>query len=391
MGKVDFLSFGKLEIMTTIERSHKLQQIYFLSNPYSPHVRHWEDVLKLGGYSVVIFTAHPIKSKKLVSSPVKEIIPRTVIYFPMFWRYFVTGLMLRFKANEHGFKFFHAHNTSGYGLMALLSGKPYIITTYGSEIFSAQDKGPIYCFLIRTILQNSIAVTSTSSKMTEYLNRHFGVGKSKIHEFSLGVSTVFFFDAEGRNTVRSNLSLNSSPVWIVNRRIRPLYHTVELLKAFIKFRERANKGSLIVLEGDSDQTYLAEVESLCAGIDYIKLIHGFMPQSELRAYLSAADFSISVPESDQLSSSILEGAVCGAVPLLANLESYAPLKNRGIFFTINDVNDSCSYEQIFYRSSEMMENQEYDPLLTNMHNSLNKFEMHTVLKYVDKLYRRFLH
>lgn len=362
------------------------KQINFLANPYSPHVRHWEELLNIGDYDLVIYTAHPLTSRTLVNSKVIEIIPPIFARLPMLLRYVVAGLLIRFCAKSYSFKFFHAHNTSGYGLTALLSGKQYLVTTYGSEIFKSHTRGCLYRLLIRAVLRRAVTITSTSSKMTECLISGYGIGKHKIHEFSLGVSKVFFFDQEGRDRIRNLLELDSSPVWVVNRRIHPLYHTVELIKAFVDFREATGSGFLLVLEGDSDPNYLTKVEHLCAGCRYIKLIHGFIPQTELRAYLSAADFSISVPESDQMSSSILEGAVCGAVPLLANLESYAPLRNASIIFTITDKNDSSSYDKIFYRSFEIMNKGTYNGFSTNMFSLLEKFRMASALSSSIHLY-----
>lgn len=363
------------------------KEITLLANPYSPHVRHWEDILFFGGYKVTILTAHPHKSDFLVSSKVTDILPFSLANMPMFFRYIMTGLFLRFS-KKYTFDFIHAHNTSGYGLSALLSGAPFIITTYGSEIFNSVNRGWLYRYLIKTVLKRAMAITSASPKMTELLITDFGIDKHKIHEFSLGVSNVFFYDQIGRNKIRNILKLDSYPVWCVNRRIHPLYHTVELIKAFVEFRRDTGIGFLLVLEGDSDPTYLNLVEKLCVGQECVKLIRGFKQQDELRAYLSAADFSISVPESDQLSSSILEGAACGAIPLLANLESYSAVKDLGFTYDITNKSDSNCYKDIFYDSYKSLNSNIYEVKRRHISEILKNYQFGAAFSHFNNLVMR---
>ncbi|MDP3816904.1 glycosyltransferase [Pseudomonas sp.] len=372
--------------MPNSKRSFDKANIFFLANPYSPHVRHWECLLGYGSRKMAVITAHRAKSDPLVSVPVYNLLPGVLDKIPFVLRYILLGLYIRFFCNKKTIPFVHAHNTSGYGLSALLSGRPYIVTTYGSEIFDSQARGWLYCVVIRAILRKATAITSTSPKMTDSLVRSFGVDRTKIHEFSLGVSSAFFFDKMNRRRIRENLGFHFAPVWIVNRRIHPLYHTIELVKAFASFRKTTGVGFLMVLEGDSDSGYLAEVERICGEVDGVKLIRGFMAQDDLRGYLSAADFSISVPESDQLSSSILEGAVCGAIPLLADLESYAPVRGFSVLFKIPNPGSAGSYDLVFKRSYEMMLSGDYEYCRRDMFEKLGRFTMDAALPEVNDLY-----
>ncbi|WP_454781383.1 glycosyltransferase [Legionella sp. WA2022007384] len=364
----------------------KRKQINFLANPHSPHVRHWEDLLNSGNYETCIYTAHKINQTMIVNAPVKEILPKIFNRIPMAIKYLISGLSLRFSRSKSNDTFFHAHNTSGYGLMAYLSGRPYILTTYGTEIFSTSSKSKIYSLLLRKILKNAMAITSASPSMTDYLINYFGIERSKIHEFSLGVTSSFCFSQEKRDKIRNELQLGSSPVWIVNRRIRCQYHTLELIDAFNRFRNETNTGFLILLEGDSEASYLENVEQCCAQNPYIHLIKGFISQQEMSYYLSAADFSISVPETDQLSSSILEGASCGAIPLLTNLKSYQLVREFSKLFDIPDPNNSLNYDPIFFESYKMFLTEEYTTCRANMFNKISSFSMNNIVPKVIHLY-----
>ncbi len=364
----------------------KRRCINFLANPHSPHVRHWEELLNSGEYQACIHTVHHLNQTMIVNSPVKKILPSLFHRIPMPIKYLISGLLLRLTLSKNQDTFFHAHNTSGYGLIAFLSGKPYILTTYGTEIFSASSRSKVYSILLGKILKKAVSISSASPSMTDYLVNYFGIERSKIHEFSLGVADSFCFSQEKRDKIRKELRLVSSPIWIVNRRIRSQYHTLELIDAFSRFREKMNRGFLILLEGDSEPGYLEKVEQNCANNNSIHLIKGFLSQQEMSHYLSAADFSISVPETDQLSSSILEGASCGAIPLLTNLKSYELASEFSKLFDIPDPNDSMNYDQIFFESYKMFSNEEYNTFRANMFDKISAFSMNEVFPKVINLY-----
>ena len=63
----------------------------------------------------------------------------------------------------------------------------------------------------------------------------------------------------------------------------------------------------------------------------VTLIEAFLSATEIRTQLRQADYTISIPKSDQLSVSILEGMSQGAVPVLRPLESYRELKLCAVF------------------------------------------------------------
>ena len=110
-----------------------MKKIVFLANCNSPHLDRWLDLLGMLGFEVEVWSIHNCEGK----GHARQILPAFARKLPTILKYILAGLFLRFQKNVD---FFHAHNTSGYGLTALLAGKKYIITTYGSEIFSTNKK-----------------------------------------------------------------------------------------------------------------------------------------------------------------------------------------------------------------------------------------------------------
>lgn len=302
-------------------------RIALMANAYSPHVRHWRYALARNGIEPVLLTIHDGEPGGRGNGEVRYLGWRGG-WLPPALHYVLAGLWVRWwmRASDKP-AFVHAHNTSGYGLMAYVSGLPYVITTYGSEIFQAGARGRLYRAVIRRILHRAVQVTGTTEAMAQALQRDFSLPVERIRIFSLGLVGPFAYSAQARQQTRQELGLDddSAPLFFANRRVHPHYNTLELVRAFRSVWRQAPRGMLLLLEGDSDRAYLAAVEAeigTCAGI---RIVRGFIDQQSLSNYLCAADFIVSIPKSDQLSSSLLEAARCMTVPVLSDLPAYAEL------------------------------------------------------------------
>jgi len=355
-------------------------KIYWLANSSSPHVRHWAELLQVADcnfdvHIISIWHKNILKDVGLKGVTNKRVLPKLFRYFPEILQYLILGIIIRLGVikKDH---VLHAHGTSGYGFVAFISGLKYGLTTYGSEVYSAEAKGLVYQSLLNKILKNAVAITSASPEMTRSLKTFFNIKNGKIHEFSLGVSSKFYYSEQERKRVREEFGINEGPVWIINRRSAPLYHTLELVEAFVSVRQRVGEGHLLVLEGDADKSYWLEVKSLCENNSHITPLCGFVSQSTLRAMLSASDFAISIPDSDQLSSSILEGALCGAVPLLRNLPAYGRVKEFGVFF---DIANKASFDEIFNKSLSLYHSSEYVTRVMKVRAEVEKYKMASII------------
>jgi hypothetical protein len=304
-----------------------MKSLLLLANAGSPHVRQWAVFLRHLGIDYSVATIH--KGNLLAGVPVYQ-------YFP--WLrclgragevvcYVLLGLWLRLRyLGRHHKVLLHAHNTSGYGLAAWLSGCPFIVTTYGSEIYTAPARGGLYLRLIQAVLDRASVITASTPAMTAFLQQHFAVPARHMHAFTLGVDPVFYPDTMARAARRQELGVEEYElVWIYNRRITPLYNTLAVVAAFRVYHAIAGCGRLLLLEGDCDPNYRDAVHTAAASCPAIIIIPGFLDQQALRGWLSTADFFLSVPNTDQLSSSILEGIACGCLPVLLDNPAYTPV------------------------------------------------------------------
>ncbi|WP_228129326.1 glycosyltransferase [Acinetobacter tjernbergiae] len=321
----------------------KMTSVIYLANASSPHVRHWIEFLDEMNMPYHIYSIH----KNTFFSDDKVTVKYNFLTRfgggGAILAYFFLGLWLRFFTRK---SILHAHNTSGYGLSALLSGKPYIVTTYGTEIFGADKRSSLYRLLINKVLSKAKKITTTSQQMEQVLVSKFHINSKNILTFGMGVSQHFSFSNDKREKVRAKLDIPSDAlVWIYNRRIMPLYNTIEVVQAFKKYSKDRPNTYLILMAGDHQASYTQLVKNELENSSNIFLVEGFLDPKDMSAYLSASDISISVPNSDQLSSSILEAIACGCYPILANLPAYDEILEYVTCLSIDRSNLVRGFEQ----------------------------------------------
>lgn len=314
-----------------------MMKVCFFANPYSPHVRHWlEGVESLDDIDVDIYHIHhnstDIELKDSINA--YNLVPKFLSFLPASIQYFLLGIIFKLTCRK-SYRVIHAHNTSGYGLSALLTGKPYGITTYGSEIFLREHKSKVYNKIIKRVLDGAVFITASSPKMSNVLSKEL-VSKDKIKEFSLGVSPAFYYSLSEGVEWRQRLGISQDDrLIVINRRVAPLYRTKEVIEAFNEIFASSDDPTfhLLVLSGDCDKSYERDVENLANSYKNVHLLGNFLSQRELSGILSSSDFSVSVPRTDQLSSSILESMTCQCIPILADLDSYKTVRDNAILIS----------------------------------------------------------
>ena len=291
-----------------------MKRILYIANGSSVHLRQWFELLPDDVHVHVIGLEEPLHAEcRNVSF--ENGVPKVLRGLPKALQYIVLGIMLRRRVRNAWVV--HAHNTSGYGLSALLAGRPYIVTTYGTEIYGRHKRSRFYRMMLRKVLARSEAITASSEAMVHELENGLRIDRNKVHVIGFGVLRAF---KEVPRTVRRG-SLES-PIWFVNRRILPNYNTHKIVDAFIRFKNAGGKGRLILLKGDADGAYLDSIRDIARYREDIELIDEFLDTYSLCHYLDQAHFVISVPESDQMSASILEGMSRGCIPIIRDLPAY---------------------------------------------------------------------
>ena len=302
-------------------------KVVFFANPGSVHVRRWLELARSAAIDVEGWSVDRIDEADLERW-------RTSVTVGGVFRYALAGLHMRMRHRTG--RLVHAHNASGYGLMAWLSGGLYILTVYGSDVYLAPERGPIYRRLLRAILRSAARVTCTTPAMRDHLVLAYGIDPARIHMFSLGISLhQFYFSDEERLEARNALTLKDAVVIMSNRRMRPQYRVELLVHAFAILYARDPRYRLLLLEGDSIPEYARDIVQLIAdkGLsNSVLVIRGFRTPAEVRRYLLASDVVVSIPTSDQMSAAVLEALACGTTLVAAQIPAYDELFREGLAY-----------------------------------------------------------
>jgi glycosyltransferase involved in cell wall biosynthesis len=296
--------------------------VLFVANPGSVHVRRWLVLVGRTGTAVTGVTADtgplPPGWRRLVGRGGSL-------------RYLLSGLLLRFCRSK---ALLHAHNASGNGLAAYLSGGRYALTVYGTDVYGAGGRGPLYRWLLGRILRRACRVSCTTRAMAEHIAEQYAVPSQKIDMFSLGLPLDLFApSADLRRSARRRFDLEGAYVLFANRRLRSQYRTELIIEAFARFHAQRPDSRLVLLEGDADPDHVVALEALIDNLDLdhvVRLIRGSCAPEGVHELLCAADVVISIPTSDQMSASVLEALACDCPLLLSDIPAYAELFALGL-------------------------------------------------------------
>ena len=239
----------------------KLSRIDFLAHPHGLHVARWLKVLSHTQATISIQTANPVPAFNGVFARACPLVP-DFLKIPMTLRYLVAGLVARFTNSNSSDEPVHAHCASGNGFIAWLSGRKYLIGTYGSEIFDAPRRGFLYQQLMKRILQGAERIADCSPECTKVLREQFGIPAEKIYSFHLGYDESRFHSLRqsDRMQLRRQMQLPEvEPIWVINRRTDPHYRTHEVVAGFLDYCSQYAVGRLIVLCGDHQPEHAEQI------------------------------------------------------------------------------------------------------------------------------------
>jgi glycosyltransferase involved in cell wall biosynthesis len=119
----------------------------------------------------------------------------------------------------------------------------------------------------------------------------------------------------------------------------PIYRTELIVKAFVRAKKEAPDLFLVLLEGpplDSrGESYREQIKQIIKGsTESIKLVPGYIPQEVMSKYLKASDAVISIPCTDQRSTSVLEALASCPIVILSNIPPYLELQQEGYSFIL---------------------------------------------------------
>lgn len=283
----------------------------FLANSGSFHLATWAEIYRRLGYERIdLATIHHVVDKKQAFARVTRVSVR-----PKVLAYVILGLRLRISRKRS----VHAHGASGYGLAALISGKPYVATVYGSEVLAAH--GYLYRMMMAAVLRGARAITVTSAATRNVIIRDFRVRPERVHLFHTGIDTDAL-DALAATSAQN--AVRERKIVFSMRNAAPTYRTKDIIEACAELVAEGCPLELVVPLGNGDPGYFHELQTRYPFL-WIRYLDRRLENREMLDWMQQADVCVSYPTSDQMSTTILEALYLARAVVIGRLDAYSEL------------------------------------------------------------------
>ena len=256
-------------------------------------------------------------------APTPQSIP--VYVFPQLTR---TNFPNRYISNIHKIMrvlgtlkpdFVHLHAQHYYSPAIILSGIPFILTSWGTEVLTLPKKNTMIKILTKTTAAKASKVTVDANCLRDIWMR-MGIPKNKIEVIPFGVDLKIFNPQINGSEIRERLQIeNDDVVLISTRALRNHHYNVEcFVKPIPPILKAYSKAKFIIKGSGPLEGYLRKLAKKLGVSEYVRFI-GLVTHAEMAKYLAAADIYVSTCFVDTTSVSLLEAMACGLAPLVTDI------------------------------------------------------------------------
>jgi glycosyltransferase involved in cell wall biosynthesis len=278
-----------------------MPHLCLLGDATSVHVQRWAREMLARGWRVSLITARP----QPIEGVEQITLPPVRRSRDWLWR---VGAARRALAQLRP-DIVHAHYVTSYGYLAARAGwQPLVITAWGSDLLVTPARNAPLRWLTAWTLRRARLVTGDSADLLAVANVLApGVPMQCVH---WGVERSRFTPApwQSKPAVEA-VSLRS---W------EPNYRIDIILRAFAQVRAIKPDARLHLLGGGSQEGALRALAVDLSLQDSVQF-HGRLDDAGMAAVLARCKLSISVPQSDATSVSVLESMACGLAVIASDL------------------------------------------------------------------------
>lgn len=300
-----------------------MMKICFVGNAKSVHMQRWARWFVERGHEVHLISPNyeEIKGVKIHKIGGKE---GSVTNFIK--KIFQTRKLIK-QIKPH---ILHAHYIFGYGTFAVFADYyPFIVSVYGSDVLKETKESFIKKMIVRYTLKKADIVIPTAKFMVPYLTNEFALSKDKIIRIPWGIDLKIFHRGYEKEVekLRKKLKIGGKK-WVVlsPRGMRPNYSNNHLIMEAIPLVIKKHPNTIFIfLRGNASASFEEEMKKKVSklGIDSnVRFISSFLSPPEMAIYYNMSDIILSLPYTDQFAFTIMEGMVCGSIPIVSNIDVY---------------------------------------------------------------------
>jgi len=213
-------------------------------------------------------------------------------------------------------------------LTALVSFKPLVSMSWGSDLLKDADQNAWYRWATRTALRRSAVLVGDCDTVSQKAQT-FGMPPERIITFPWGVDLVGW---------RSRKGWQENFVLLCTRSWEAVYGVTTVAKAFVLAAQQRPDLRLVMLGGGSLAPTLRRIFQR-GGVQDCVAFPGQIGQNNLPDYYRGADLYLSASLSDGSSVSLMEALACGCPVALSDIPSNREWVDEGVegwFFPVGD-------------------------------------------------------
>jgi len=220
----------------------------------------------------------------------------------------------------------HIHQANSYAFLTLFALRNFtcqkVLTAWGSDILINPKKSMFLNQMVKYILNHVDMVTADSDTVLKEGNKLVRK-KIELHNINFGV------DVPACHTSKENIIYS-------NRLHKALYNIDKIIVSFAKFIA-SNPDWRLILAGSGEDTgklkALVHELNLNGYVDFI----GWVDADTNYDYYCKSKIYVSIPQSDSVSLSLVEGILCGCIPFVSNLPANRELITSELGFIVDDL------------------------------------------------------
>ncbi len=302
------------------------------------------------------------------------------LYYPRFVYHVLNArpLVRTVYSLRPAFVFGHEVNTYGVAT-ALCRNIPRILFPWGADIYLYAETSPVMRALTRYALNAVDLVVPSSSAAARFISQQYGVDDSKVKAISWGVNLGRFVRAgeRRRHAICERWGINPHATILLNaRRFEPEWGCFVALLAFIEVAKKYRDTHFILIGGESGEPHLSKAHALLDEhglLPRFALLRGEIALSDCADAMLISDAFVSLNGmADMRSSSVLQAAASGGLPVISDTSEYREMRSNGFGCLLVQHDDAAAVFQAL--SNYLEQPARFRPLVEQNEGYLARYE-----------------
>jgi glycosyltransferase involved in cell wall biosynthesis len=314
------------------------KKILLLGNSDSVHIQKWATALAGQGYVLGIFSFNKARFKWHEGYDNIHVIYeppglKDVFSFSDKLAYALLLPKLRKAIREFNPDILHAHYATSYGLLGALSGfRPFVLSTWGSDVFEFPNKSQIHKRILKYNLSQADAILSTSHAMKHEVA---GYTNKPIEVTPFGVDMNVFYPRE----VKTETERRAVYIGMI-KSIEEKYGVQNIIEAVHIIKSRNNDLNfkvLLVGDGKDSDFYKKEISDLHLEENFV--LPGKISYDQVSYYHNLIDIFVNVSVvNESFGVSVIEAMACEKPVIVSNAAGLKEIvtDDTGIIIEKND-------------------------------------------------------